>query len=302
MDYCGRNRTVLHGPILGERQPHFLIATGTSPALPNIPGLAETPHLTSDLLTSGEGLELREIPKSLVIIGGGYIALELGQMFSRLGAQITILERGERVLQAYEPEISDSVMDVFRDEGITVHTKVKVKRVRSDGGEALITAEISGREKELRAAQLLVATGRKANTEQLGLELPGVETDDPGFVKANDELRTSADHVYAAGEVIDSHAENHTGWVTRRFPRYDLLSKVAMGRSLFFAWESSRFPAQASASLVRITEPSRRPSHLHLLCSMTMALLRRHFDRRSITYLLVEAVFRAPATMHTMNH
>jgi mercuric reductase len=78
--------------------PRFLVATGSSPAVPNIAGLSETPYITSDLLTSQEEMELKEVPESLIIIGGGYIALELGQMFSRFGARVTILARGERIL------------------------------------------------------------------------------------------------------------------------------------------------------------------------------------------------------------
>jgi mercuric reductase len=186
--------------------PRFLIATGSSPVVPDVPGLAATPHLTSDLLTSNEDSELRKLPESLVIIGGGYIALELGQMFSRLGTKVTILERGHRVLLAYEPEISESITAVLREEGVTLHTKVKLRRVDGDEREVVVQAEVAGCQKELRAARLLVATGRKPNTADLALELPGVELDDHGFVKVNDELRTSAAHVYAAGDVIGSHA------------------------------------------------------------------------------------------------
>src|SRR5712691_228183 len=87
----------------------LLIATGSAPLIPDIPGLANTPYLTSDLLTSQEDMELTALPRSLIVIGGGYIALELGQMFSRFGAEVTILERGERILSTYEPDISESI-------------------------------------------------------------------------------------------------------------------------------------------------------------------------------------------------
>ncbi len=202
--FSGRSEVSVNGTVLVA--PRFLIATGSSPVLPDVPGLAGTPHLTSDLLTSNEDLELRKLPESLVIIGGGYIALELGQMFSRFGTRVTILERGDRVLPAYEPEISESITDVLREEGVTLHMKAKLRRVAGDEKEIVVQAEVAGRQTELRAAKLLVATGRKPSTVDLGLELPGVELDDNGFVKVNDELRTSAAHVYAAGDVIGSHA------------------------------------------------------------------------------------------------
>ncbi len=144
--------------------PHrvaFLVATGSLPTIPDIPGLSSTPYLTSDLLTSLEDMELKEQPESLIILGGGYLALELGADVPRFGTDITILERGERVLSTYEPEIAQSVMAVFRDEGITLHTHASVSRVQGDTKQVIVTTSINGRQRELRAAKLLIAIGRK---------------------------------------------------------------------------------------------------------------------------------------------
>jgi mercuric reductase len=176
--FSGNNEVAVDGHILSA--PRFLIATGSSPSVPNIPGLVETPYQTSDLLTSQEHMELKELPESLLIIGGGYIGLELGQMFSRFGVKVTILERGERILSAYEPEISESVTEVFREEGITLHLKTKVNRVYGNENKVVLTAQIAGRQKEVKAAKLLVAAGRKPNTENLALEVPGVQLDGRG--------------------------------------------------------------------------------------------------------------------------
>src|SRR5207249_10941529 len=99
--------TVRH--LVGDQ---VLIATGSSPLIPAIPGLAETPYLTSDLLTSQENLELTELPRSLLILGGGYIALELGQMFARFGSQVTLVTRGPSILTGYEPEIADALTEI----------------------------------------------------------------------------------------------------------------------------------------------------------------------------------------------
>ena len=198
------NEVTVNGQVLSA--PRFLVATGSSPTVPDVPGLRDTPYLTSDLLTSHEDIELTELPASLIIIGGGYIALELGQMFSRFGTSVTILERGERILSAYEPEIAQSVANVFREEGIAIYTNTTVTRVHGDERQVVVMLQVDGRQKELKAAKLLVATGRTPNTEHLGLELPGVDLDERGFVKVNDELRTSAGYVYAAGDVIGSYA------------------------------------------------------------------------------------------------
>ena len=201
--FSGSNEVTVNGQVLSA--PRFLVATGTSPTAPDVPGLQETPYLTSDLLTSHEAVELTELPASLIILGGGYIALELGQMFSRFGTSVTMLARGERILSAYEPEIAQSVAEVFREEGIAIYTKATVSRVDGDERQVVVTLQVDGRQKELKAAKLLVATGRKPNTEHLGLELLGVDLDERGFVKVNDELCTSAGHVYAAGDVIGSY-------------------------------------------------------------------------------------------------
>lgn len=183
----------------------FLIATGTSPVIPNIPGLGDTPHLTSDLLTTGEPIELTELPQSLICIGGGYISLELGQMFARLGSKVTILERGPRILARYEPEISDSVRRVLAEEGIDVLTNARVTAVEGDLRQVTAALVVDGRQRQLRAARLLVATGRKPNTTGIGLERTRVKLDAHGFVLVNDELQTSEAHIYAAGDVIGPH-------------------------------------------------------------------------------------------------
>lgn len=180
----------------------FLIALGSSPIAPAIAGIDDVPYLTSDLLTSQEDAELTELPESLVILGGGYIAVELGQMFARFGSRVTILERSERLLRAYEPELGEALGDLLRDEGLTVQTTARVTRVRRDGEGVAVTADVRGREREFRAARLLVATGRHPNTAGIGLDRAGVRLDERGAVVVDAHLRTSAPHIWAAGDVI----------------------------------------------------------------------------------------------------
>lgn len=198
------NRTVMvDGRVLSGEQ--FLIATGSRPTLPTIEGLDQVPYLTSDLLTSGEPQELFELPKSLVIIGGGYIALELGQMFHRFGSQVTILERSRRILKEYEPEVSRTLTDALLEEGITLVTGVQAQRVFQESDEIVVVGQKGGVEQRFRAERLLVATGRIPNTDNIGIEKIGVALDERGFVKVNDELQTNIPYVWAAGDVIGSH-------------------------------------------------------------------------------------------------
>ena len=185
-----------------------LIATGSSPTIPDIPGLAETPYLTSDLLTSEESQELTELPSSLVILGGGYIALELGQLFARLGVEVTILERAARILHDHEPEISFTLMNLLRDEGVRLVTHARVRQVAGDSTQVAVTTDIRGQRHQFEAGKLLVATGRRPNTSDLGLERAGVQLDGHGAVIVDDYLRTSVAHIWAAGDVIGRQTES----------------------------------------------------------------------------------------------
>lgn len=183
--------------IEGER---FLVALGSTPVVPEVEGLEEIPYMTSDLLTSEEDMELKELPESLVVVGGGYVALELGQMFSRLGTRVTILERSNRVLKhGYEPEVGLTLQEILREEGVDVRTNATVRRVRAV--EVGVSVELEDGD-EVRAERLLVAAGRRPNTEGVGLEKAGVETNGHGEVVVDEYLRTSVPHIFAAGDVI----------------------------------------------------------------------------------------------------
>ncbi len=196
----------VNGQRLVGRQ--YLVATGSRPATPPIEGLDTVPYLTSDLLTSEESQELWELPKSLVIVGGGYIALELGQMFQRFGTAVTILERSPRVLPGYEPEISSAIREILEDEGVKIITEVTVRRVSYDGAAVTIVGETHGGERRFKAERLLIAAGRVPNTDRIGLEYVSVKTDRRGAIVVNEVLATTAPNVWAAGDVIGAHTDS----------------------------------------------------------------------------------------------
>jgi mercuric reductase len=196
--------------LIGE---HLLIATGSTPRLPPLPGLSEVPYLTSDLLSSSDDpwkTELREQPRSLLILGGGYIALELGQMFARFGTQVTLVTRGERILSGYEPEIAETLTEILQEEGMRIVTSAQVRGVQrgGDGVSLLLDQQGSqlgsqlGSQSLVTAEKLLVATSRRPSTQQIGLERAGVEVDAWGAVRVDPTLRTSVPHIWAAGDVI----------------------------------------------------------------------------------------------------
>lgn len=184
---------------------HYLIATGSRPTLPHVEGLDRVPYLTSDLLTSEEPQELWEFPKSLIIVGGGYIALELGQMFQRFGVQVTILERGLRLLSGYEPEVSLAIAEILQAEDVNIVTEATVRKVTGDEGNVTVEVVKDRETVPFTAERLLVATGRTPNTDQIGLEQTEVRRDEQGFIVVDEFLRTTASNVWAAGDVIGRH-------------------------------------------------------------------------------------------------
>jgi mercuric reductase len=182
----------------------ILIATGSRPVPPDIEGLASVPYLTSDLLTVDEPVELKECPRSLLIVGGGYVALELGQMFQRFGADVTLLERsGSLLSHGYEPELGPAVRTFLEAEGVRVLVNARVVRVREEKGEVVATVQLPGATRELRAERLLVATGRRPNTDSIDIERAAVVLGEGAQVRVNEHLRTNVPHIYAAGDVID---------------------------------------------------------------------------------------------------
>ena len=174
----------------------FLIATGARPAVPDILGLADVGYLTSTT-----ALELDHVPESVAVIGSGYIALELGQLLRRLGAQVTLMQRSPRLLPAYDPEIGTVMAGVLADEGIELLTGVRYLRVDGGPGGRRVHLEVAGRERIVEAAEILVATGRQPNTEALRMDQAGVRVGSGGEVPVDAELRTNVPHIFAAGDV-----------------------------------------------------------------------------------------------------
>ncbi len=188
-----------------------LIATGSAPTLPNVPGLAEVPYLTSDLLSAADDpwdTTLREQPRSLVILGGGYIALELGQMFARFGTEITLVTRGKSILSGYEPEIAEALTQVLQEEGLRLVTGAQVRGVERTAEGVALTVQRHGSQQTFTAEKLLVSIGRHPKTQELGLERAGVQLDQAGAVQVDRTLRTSVPHIWAAGDVIGRETES----------------------------------------------------------------------------------------------
>lgn len=177
------------------RAGKYIIASGAAPSVPDVPGLAESGYLTSTT-----ALELKVAPNHLIVLGAGPIGLELGQLFLHLGSRVTFIARGQ-VAPREEPETSEALRSVLTDEGAIVHTNAQLIEVRSNGEAKTVIFRADGGQHEVTGDQILVATGRRPNTDRLGLERAGIETTERGAVRVDDFLATTNSRVWAAGDV-----------------------------------------------------------------------------------------------------
>jgi mycothione reductase len=183
-----------------------VVAAGSRPLVPPIDGLDDVEYLTSQ-----DALYLREQPDSLVILGGGYIAVELGYFFESLGTDVTILEMMDSLVPREDPDVAEAFTEIASDRH-DVYTGHRVTAVESDDGMITAHAETeAGDEISVTGDELLVALGRRPNTDSLAVEAGGIETDDNGFVVTNDRLKTSAEGVWAQGDIADNAMFKHSG-------------------------------------------------------------------------------------------
>lgn len=173
----------------------ILIASGASPAIPPIPGLADVGYLTSTT-----ALELTELPEHLIVIGANAVGLEMGQLFLHLGSRVTFLDMAPRIAPGEEPEISEALMDVLREEGAEIATGVQVLRVTTRGKERTVHFRLGSRDRSVTGTHVLVATGRRPNIQELRLDKVGVATTDKGAVQVDDTLRTTVPTIFGAGD------------------------------------------------------------------------------------------------------
>jgi pyruvate/2-oxoglutarate dehydrogenase complex dihydrolipoamide dehydrogenase (E3) component len=207
----------------GMRQisaPVVVIDTGTRPRPLAIPGSGDVP-----LLDSTSIMELDEVPEHLIILGGGYIGLEFGQMFRRFGSEVTSVHRGARLLKIEDEDVSDEIAAILRDEGVTVLTSSTPVRVEpADGGGVRLTVRTQDGERQLEGSHLLSAIGRIPNTEALTPEAAGIRLDDRGFIEVDEYLETTAPGVYAMGDVTGGPAFTHSSYDDYRILHANLIA------------------------------------------------------------------------------
>lgn len=189
--------------IRGER---IFVASGSRPLIPPIKGIDGIDYLTNET-----ALQLTARPDSIIIIGGGYIAVEFGHFFAAMGTEVTILEMGDCLVQAEEPEISELLMNKM-SQRMRIYINAQAEEVKRNekGCTVVVKDKDTGKKKEFTAEKILVAVGRKSNADLLKVENTGVETDEKGFIKVDEYLETSKEHIFAVGDANGQQMFRHT--------------------------------------------------------------------------------------------
>ena len=215
---------------------------GARAAVPDIPGLDQI-----DYLTNSSMMQVDFLPPHLLVLGGSYIGLEFGQMYRRFGSEVTIIELGRRLISREDEDVSDAVAGFLKKEGLTVRLSANCLRIRREGSDIVMTVDCDG-VSEVKGSHLLIATGRRPNTDDLGLERAGVQQDARGYITVDDELRTSVPGIWALGDCNGRGGFTHTSWndyeivagnlldgekrrVSDRIPAYALYTDSPLGRA-----------------------------------------------------------------------
>lgn len=251
-----------------------VIATGSRPATPEIKGLAEAGYLTNETL-----FNLTQIPPRLAVIGGGYIGCEMAQTFRRLGAEVVLLQRGERLLKGSDPEGSVIMQTAFADEGINVVINADVRDVEQQEAAKILHYNVLGIEESSRVDDILVAVGRTPNIEGLNLEKVGVEFDPKQGIKVNDFLQTTNPKIYAVGDVCLSQKFTHAA---------DAAARIVVQNALFSIGGIGR---KKLSSLVIPSCTYTDPEVAQV--GITLAEIQRRPERVQTFYISLDQVDRA---------
>jgi len=203
----------------------IFINTGCRPSQPRIPGLDSVPTLNSTSI-----MELDTVPEHLLVLGGGYVGLEFGQMFRRFGSQVSVVQRGPRLLAREDADVAEAVADILREDGITVLLQTDALRVEpaSRAGIRLVVKSAEG-EQTLEGSHLLVAVGRTPNTDMLNVPATGLQTDTQGYLPVDDRLETAVPGIYALGDVKGGPAFTHISFDDYRIIKTNLLEGGSRG-------------------------------------------------------------------------
>ncbi|MBR0650155.1 FAD-containing oxidoreductase [Roseomonas terrae] len=237
----GSDRLRVGGEVLSA--PRIFINVGGRASVPDIPGIRTVPFLTNS-----DMVELDHLPKHLVVIGGSYIGLEFAQMFRRFGAEVTVVEMGDRLVSREDEDVSAAIADILAAEGVDIRVGAKCIRLSPHENGVAVAVDCASGEPEIVGSHLLLAVGRRPNTDDLGLDVAGVEIDARGYIKVDDHLATNVPGIWAMGDCNGRGAFTHTAYndfeivaanlldgqdwkLSERVPGYALYTDPPLGRA-----------------------------------------------------------------------
>jgi pyruvate/2-oxoglutarate dehydrogenase complex dihydrolipoamide dehydrogenase (E3) component len=203
--FTGPHRIKVNDDVLESDK--IFIDVGGRPTIPPIPGLDSVPYLTNETV-----MELSALPEHLLILGGGYIGLEFAQMFCRYGSRVTILHRGPQIVSTEDPEVSAELQKALEAEGVQFVLSAETERVENKSPDVILSCRTAGKSAAVSGSHLLVATGRRPNTDDLGLDKAAIATDKSGYIKVNDRLETNVPGVWALGDCKGVPAFTHISY------------------------------------------------------------------------------------------
>lgn len=206
------------GGTLSLHSDLIVINAGERPAHPNLPGMEDVPYLDSTSI-----MELAQVPDHLIVLGGGYIGLEFGQLFRRLGSAVTIVQRGARLLAREDADVSDAIADILREDGVKVLTGTMVTAVARDGDGIALTVSDDHGERTIRGTHLLAAAGRTPNSDRLNLAAAGIAANKRGYITVDERLATNVPGIYAVGDIKGGPAFTHISYDDFRILRTNLI-------------------------------------------------------------------------------
>ena len=185
----------------------IFINVGGRALIPSMPGLDQVPYLTNSTM-----MDVDVLPEHLIVIGGSYVGLEFGQMYRRFGARVTIIEKGPRLIAREDEDVSQAVREILEAEGIDVQVGADCLHVRRDRANVVVGLDCGGGAREVSGSHLLMAVGRVPNTDDLGLDKAGIETDARGYIRVDEQLRTNVPGIWAMGDCNGRGAFTHTSY------------------------------------------------------------------------------------------
>lgn len=206
------------GDAIELTSPRIFINTGLRPRIPDVDGLQNIDYLTSTSI-----MEVTEVPEHLVVIGGGYIGLEFGQMFRRFGSDVTILQRSDQLIPREDEDIGNEIKEILEKDGIRILLEAEADRIETDGNRFTVTVDCPDGSESITGDELLLAAGRVPTTDKLGLENTGIQTNDRGYIQVDEKLETDVDNVFCVGDVKGGPAFTHISYDDYRVVRDNVL-------------------------------------------------------------------------------